>query len=73
MTFKVENIELIHRVVGTKHVYTSPDVPQLHVSHSDRQIALNAVQSALDMFSRMEGRATAKRKLDALRRETRAT
>jgi len=46
-------IPLIHRKVGTKHVYTSPAVPQLHVSHADQKTAREAVQSALEMFDRM--------------------
>jgi hypothetical protein len=70
MSLKVENIKLVHRVVGTKHVFTSPDVPQLHVSHADRQTAFNAIQSALDMFARMEERASAKRAMDRMKRES---
>lgn len=69
MTLKVEDIQLVHRVVGSKHVFTSPDVPELHVSHADRETALDAVQSALDMFARMEERAAAKRAVDRMKRE----
>ena len=69
MSLKAENIELVHRVVGSKHVFTSPDVPQLHVSHADYQTAYDAIQSALDMFARMEERASAKRAMDRLKRE----
>jgi hypothetical protein len=69
MTLKVEDIQLVHRIVGSKHVFTSPDVPGLHVSHGDRQTALDAVQSALDMFARMEERAAAKQAVDRMKRE----
>jgi hypothetical protein len=53
---KSDAIKLVHRVIGTKHVYTSPDVPALHVSHADQATALSGVQSALDMLSNMEVR-----------------
>ncbi len=56
MLFRTENIRLKHRVVGTKHVFTSPDVPELHVSHADRDKAYESIQSALDMFARMKAR-----------------
>ena len=39
-------------------MYTSPDVPSLHVSHADQETALAAVESALEMIARMEARRT---------------
>ncbi len=69
MALRVEDINLTHRVVGTKHVFTSPDVPGLHVSHSDKQIAYDAIQSALDMFARMEERSIAQASMNDLKRE----
>jgi len=57
MGFKVEEITLVHRKVGTKHVFTSPQVPELHVSHEDKEVALSYVQPALDVIERMRARA----------------
>ncbi len=70
MLLRVEDIKLEHRVVGTKHVYTSPDIPQLHVSHADKETALKAVQSALKMFEAMERRLEARRSVNAMKRES---
>ncbi len=39
MSSGVETVRLVHRVVGAKHVFTSPDVPELHVSHADYETA----------------------------------
>lgn len=69
MSLRVEDIKLEHRVVGTKHVFTSPDVPHLHVSHANKQTAFEAIQSALDMFEAMERRLKARRAVDAMKRE----
>lgn len=57
-----ENIRLIHRVVGTKHVYTSPDVPELHVSHADKATAYKSVGPAIQMLKDMKARAVDRRK-----------
>ncbi len=69
MSLRVEDIRIVHRVVGSKHVFTSPDVPQLHVSHADKQVAYESIQSALDMFERMEARAQARGAVDRLKQE----
>lgn len=61
MSLKAENIKLVHRNVGSKHVITSPDVPELHVSHSDAAVARASVQGALDMLARMQDRLAAKK------------
>jgi len=50
------DIRIAHRVVGTKHVFTSPDVPGLHVSHADKQVAEDAIQPTLDMIDAMQRR-----------------
>lgn len=60
MAFRVEDIKLVHRVVGTKHVYTSPDVPELHVSHRDQATARESVQPALDALQRVKDRIEAR-------------
>lgn len=52
----VSDIRIEHRFIGTKHVFTSPDVKGLFVVHSDKERARNNIQSALDMLDRMEER-----------------
>lgn len=69
MTTSVSDIRLEHRVVGTKHVYTSPDVPGLHVSHSERETAFQSVQQALDMMDSMRARIDAKNALRSIQSE----
>jgi hypothetical protein len=56
MGLQAEDIELVHRVVGTKHVFTSPQVPELHVSHADRQTAFDCIQPALDAIAEVKAR-----------------
>jgi hypothetical protein len=58
---QVENIKLVHRVIGTKHVFTSPDVPQLHVSHANEATARESVQPALEALGRVEERLQARK------------
>lgn len=69
MALKVADIRLVHREVGTKHVYTSPDVPGLHVSHADREKAFNAIQGTLDMLERMKERVEARKAFSKVERE----
>jgi hypothetical protein len=66
MAIQVKDIELRHRVVGTKHVFTSPDVPELHVSHADKATAYADIQPALDAIERMKRRIAARRAQDEL-------
>ena len=61
MSIRAEDIRLVHRIVGRKHVITSPDVPELHVSHDDEQVAREHVQAALNMLESMEKRLKARR------------
>ncbi len=56
MGWHVEDIRLVHRVVGTKHVFISPDLPELHVSHADRDVAFEGVQPALDVIAEVKAR-----------------
>lgn len=60
MSIKVNDIQLVHRIIAGQHVLTSPDVLELHVSHADERVARNSVQSALDMLSRMKERTIAR-------------
>ncbi len=60
MGFQVGDIQLVHRVVGTKHVFTSPDVPELHISHAEEEVARANVQPALDLLEHMKSRVRAR-------------
>ena len=60
MSIRVEDIELVHRKVGTKHVFTSPDVPELHISHADEETARASIQPALDLLEQMKERVRAR-------------
>lgn len=66
---ETHDIRLAHRVIGSKHVFTSPDVPELHVSHEDRAVALSNVQPALDVLRQIKGRIAARQVLRDRRRE----
>ncbi len=61
MSIRAEDIRLEHRVVGTKHVFTSPDVPELHISHADEATARADIQPALDALDRIKQRIEARR------------
>jgi hypothetical protein len=52
----VEKVRIEHRVVGTLHLFTSPDVPGLFVADSDRATAERDVPAAIEMLRRMNGR-----------------
>ncbi|MCP1549393.1 MULTISPECIES: hypothetical protein [Methylobacteriaceae] len=58
---RAEGIKLVQRKVGTEFVITSPDVPELHVSHPDPDRALAGVPDALDMIERMKDRRASMR------------
>jgi len=60
MSSGAETVRLVHRVVGTKHVFTSPDVPELHVSHADYERARASVEPAIEMVARMKNRVAAR-------------
>ena len=61
MAIRVEDIRLVHRFVGTKHVFTSPDVPELHISHADEATARANLQPALDTLARVKRRIEGRR------------
>ena len=69
MSIQVSDIRLVHRVVGRKHVITSPDVPELHVSHADEAIALANVQPALNVLGQIKARNAARATVRARMRE----
>jgi hypothetical protein len=60
MATQAKDIRLVCRKIGTKHVVTSPDVPELHLSHADEGVALADVQPALDALDRMRIRMVAR-------------
>lgn len=51
---------LVHRIMNGHHVFTSPDVPGLLVSHVDEMTARNAVPSAIKMLNDMRERRRVK-------------
>lgn len=57
---RVEDIKLVHRVIGDKHVITSPEVPELHVAHADQAVAFADVQPVLDAIERVKQRIVAR-------------
>lgn len=59
----VMGLKIEHRVVGTQHVFTSPDLPGLFVAHRDRDTAEADVPAAIDMLRRMEQRLAEKRRV----------
>ena len=69
MSVKTKDIALVHRVVGTKHVYTSPDVPELHVSHAEKEVAYASIQSALDLLEKMKARLAQREAMDEVVQE----
>lgn len=56
-------LKIEHRVVGTQHVFTSPDLPGLFVAHRDRDTAEADVPAAIDMLLAMERRLTETRRV----------
>ncbi len=61
MGIRAEKIRLEHRVVGAKHVFSSPDVPELHISHADEVVARADIRPALDALGRMKQRIQARK------------
>ncbi len=59
-SLRADVIHLDHRVIGGKHVFTSPDVPELHISHADEATARADIQPALDALARTKARLAAK-------------
>jgi len=57
---------LEHRIIGSQHVYTSPDVPGLFVAHdADQQTALDSVPSAIKVLEEMKARRKQRDKVAA--------
>jgi hypothetical protein len=59
----IMGLKIEHRVVGTQHVFTSPDLPGLFVAHRDRDQAEADVPAAIEMLRRMEQRLAEKRRV----------
>jgi len=59
MHTQAKDIRIVHRVIGTKHVLTSLDVPELYIAHADRDFAERHVQDALDSIGRAKARIAA--------------
>ena len=59
----IMGLKIEHRVVGTQHVFTSPDLPGLFVAHRDRDQAQADVPAAIEMLRAMEQRLAEKRRV----------
>lgn len=59
----IMGLKIEHRVVGTQHVFTSPDLPGLFVAHRDRDQAEADLPAAIDMLRGMEKRLAERRRL----------
>ncbi|MFA6964841.1 hypothetical protein [Bosea sp. (in: a-proteobacteria)] len=60
------DIRVEHRIVGTQHVFTSPDLPGLYVAHADKAVAERSVPEAVAMLRAMAARRAEKRQVDKL-------
>lgn len=54
-------VRIEHCVLGSQHVFTSPDVPGLFVAHTDRETAERDVPAVIDMLKRMQERLALRR------------
>ena len=61
---RAEDIKLVRRQVGMAFVITSPNVPELHVSHPDPVPAAAGIQDALDLIERMKARLASMRMVE---------
>jgi hypothetical protein len=52
-----DRVRLVHRIVGSYHVFTSPDVNGLHVSAASEADAQRAVIAMLDAIAARFGAA----------------
>ncbi|BDA84239.1 hypothetical protein Sa4125_17810 [Aureimonas sp. SA4125] len=67
MPLRVSDITIVHEIVGGHHMFTSPEVPELHVVNADRALAEGSLQPALDMIERMKARMEARRRMNEVR------
>lgn len=49
-----DGVRYMARKIGTKWVYTSPDVPELHISHENRDVAFNDLYPTLVKLREMQ-------------------
>ena len=68
MGVNAHSIRIHYRKVGTMHVFTSPDVPELHVAHTDEETAYKHIQPTLDLIERMRSRIAEREAVDELHR-----
>ena len=54
-----------HRMAGSQHLFTSPDLPGLYVAHADEAVARADIQPAIETLRAMERRRAQKRVLVA--------
>jgi len=50
-------IRLEHKMVGGQHVFTSPDMPELWVTHAELDIAKSEIEPVMQAIMRLKGQA----------------
>ena len=63
------SIRLIEQKIGAKWVITSPDVPELHISHADLKTAQDSVTPALELLQQMNQRTKARQAVEKIQHE----
>ena len=48
--------EIVHKMIGDFHVFTSPDIPGLYVADKNKEVAESRVQPTIDALARMAER-----------------
>lgn len=48
--------EIIHKMVGEYHVFTSPDIPGLYVADKDKDVAESRIEPTIAALRRMSER-----------------
>jgi hypothetical protein len=65
---RAEDMTIHRREIGGKYVLTSPDVPELHISHADLDVARASIQPALDALENVKARLRARAEFRAFKR-----
>ena len=52
---ELHEIRLVHRVVAGRHVFTSPDMPELWVAHADLEVAKSEIEPVVRAIRAAKG------------------
>ena len=50
------DFRVAHKMIGDRHVFTSPDMPQLFVAHRDRLTAFKDIENVVRQMDRAANR-----------------